>query len=444
MAVKPYQEGDRWSFRLRTKGQDIYRTGFASCAEARREAERLTVAVATQGKPKNKGPWQTTLGEALQQYGLERLPAMKGARQDANRINTYLRTVGLDTLALETIPFNREAPSNQHFVVSLEKYTPVRKIPRGVKSHRAQQVQKTAKSNAVRKRLANMRFADICAYHVQELINAMVADGYKAASIGLERALLRCVFNYARKNWFWPEPLRNPSASDLTLPKVDNARSRVLTNKEWQNVSKHLAKEACKFVVPAIALLLETAMRASEPLLNATWGDLDWEKCTLHLVVSKTGARDVPLSPGAIEILKTLRALGDPAEKRIVPITYDTIKAAWNRARSAADIEDVNIHDLRHTAATRFTLELNGNMPVLKVITGHKTYSQLNRYINMKPEDVSRLLHGRPLTEDAAPAGLHFKRAALLPPPTKPTWSADDLPENVVPLRRTKEGLRAG
>ncbi len=122
----------------------------------------------------------------------------------------------------------------------------------------------------------------------------------------------------------------------------------------------------------------------------------------------------------------------------IFPVTYEAVKAAWQRACARAGVKNVRIHDLRHTAATRFTLELNGNLPVLKVITGHKTYSQLNRYINVKADDVSRLLHGRPLTEADAPAGLHLSvplspkvETAATSSPAEPS-----LPANVIPLFR--------
>jgi hypothetical protein len=65
MAAKPYLEGKSWSFRLRLKGQEIYRTGFATTAEARRESERLRHKITETGKPKRGGPWRTTLGQGL-------------------------------------------------------------------------------------------------------------------------------------------------------------------------------------------------------------------------------------------------------------------------------------------------------------------------------------------------------------------------------------------
>lgn len=87
MATKPYQEGVSWSFRLRLKGQSIYRTGFASSASATREDNRLRQSILETGKPKHNGPHRTTLARAMTLYAKERLPSLKGAPQDARRIN---------------------------------------------------------------------------------------------------------------------------------------------------------------------------------------------------------------------------------------------------------------------------------------------------------------------------------------------------------------------
>lgn len=440
MAVKPYQEGEVWSFRLRLKGQAIYRTGFASEAAARREAERLRQKILEAGKPKHEGPWRTTLAQALQRYALERLPSLKGARQEANRINCYLRAAGLDIIKITKPSSDAPVAPGIYFEVSLAPGKLPRKIPNGLHAHRRRQEEGAVETHRLIRQLAKTPMAQIMTYQVQELVDAMLREGYEPATIGLERALLRRLYNYSRKTWLWVEPARNP-ATQLTMPTIDNARDRVLTNKEWRKISGALKKSLNPYATPAIALLLETAMRVSEPLLQATWADVDWDRCLLRLRDAKAGARDVPLNPGAMNILMMLAALradGDPAA-RILPITYEALKAVWNRACQAAGITDVHIHDLRHTSATRFTLELNGNLPVLKVITGHRTYSQLARYINVKPEDVSRLLHGRPLTEDDAPAGLHLTRPALVPPSMELTWNPDDLPTNVVPLRQPKE-----
>lgn len=435
MAVKPYQEGTTWSFRLRLQGQSIYRTGFSSAAAARRESDRLRQKILEAGEPKHGGPWSTSLGQGLQQYGLERLPHLKGAKQEADRINQYLLAAGLATVKV-TKPSSESAVDGVFFEATLAPPHELRKIPQGLHEHRQRQAERSDSTDRHIRRLAKMPMAQIMTHHIQDLIYAMQADGYKPATIGLERALLRQVFNFARKNWHWVEPSRNP-ASGLNMPKIDNVRDRILTNLEWQKIGAELENSRNPYTAPAIALLLETAMRVSEPLLHATWEDVDWTNCLLRLKTAKAGARDVPLSPEAMDILRTISNIRqeNSTDPRILPITYEALKASWNRACKATGVEDAHLHDLRHTAATRFTLTLNGNLPVLQVITGHKTFSQLSRYINVKPEDVSRLLHGRPLTEENAPAGLRLTRAELVPPPKDPGWSTDDLPENVVPLR---------
>lgn len=436
MAVKPYREGAVWSFRLRLRGESIYRTGFPTAADASRECAALRQKLIDQagGRAKHDGPWRTTLAQALQLYGLERLPFRKGAKQDANRINRYLRTVGLYCIAVAKL----EGGGNMFWSVGLTEATGTRIIPKGLEAHREAQASRTAATDRLITELARVPVAEIKAYQLQELFDTMQRDNFKPASIALERALLRQLFNHARKSWLWAEPVSNP-ATHLNLPKVDNARDRVLTNDEWQRISRYLEQSKNRYVAPALALLLETAMRVSEPLLHATWSDVDWNNHLIHLRDAKAGARDVPLNPAAVSILEALRAMrgADEIDERILPVTYEALKKAWRGAREAAGIPGVRIHDLRHTAATRFSLELNGNLPVLKVITGHKTYSQLARYINVKPTDVARLLHGRPMTDGDAPAGLRIpsvpQEAASV---AQSRYPSDDLPENVVPLRR--------
>lgn len=439
--AKPYREGKTWSFRVRIKGQDIYRHGFATDKDARAELENLRHALTTEGRSAHRGPWHTTLAQALQDYACERLPMLKGAERDAIRINVYLRSAGLPTLAVHPIDDNGGAPVTKpiHWRVERVPASRERVIPKGLGSHRQAQAKRREATNRLRKQLANTLIVDIEPHTVQMLINQMVQDGYEPATIEQERALLRCLFNYARKTWNWRKPERNP-ATQLVMPKIDNARDRVLTNREWKSLWVALNDCLNPYVAPALMLLLETSMRCSEALVHATWDDFDATRCVLRLRQGKAGWRDVPLGPGAMAILTSL-ATNEMRpllpDSRILPISYSALKAAWNRACVRANITGICLHDLRHTSATRFALELNGNIPVLKIITGHKTVSQLMRYVNIKVDDVTRLLHGRPLDEDNAPAGLRVVKGELVHAgQSAQSWEVDDLPANVVPLKR--------
>jgi integrase len=138
----------------------------------------------------------------------------------------------------------------------------------------------------------------------------------------------------------------------------------------------------------------------------------------LRLRDAKAGSRDVPLSPLAVNLLRALQR-GSTSE-RLIPLSYEALKAAWKRVCVRADVEGLNLHDLRHTAATRFALEFSGNKFVLKTITGHKSDSQLERYVNVKADDVVDLMHGR-VRPDRGAAGLVDSAPALLHLHPQPT-----------------------
>lgn len=445
--AKPYKEGSTWSFRLRIKGDDVYRSGFATEAIARREADILRHELKYAGKPAHKGPWKTTLGEALIDYALEHLPHLKGAVQDAVRINRFLRLACLPTLKVIELEEDANVTDKSvvYFRIELVEANELRKIPQGLSAHRQKQALSTERSDKLRKQLAEMTVADISAHNIQMLIDAAGKEGKGAATIRLEHAMLRHFFNHAIHTWNWPLPDGNPAVK-RELPPVDNARDRVLTNKEWGAITEAMNLTRNPYVSYAVALLLETAMRSSEALVAASWQDFDEEACLLTLTKAKAGWRNVPLGPGAMQVMGKLREHAQSygplsPSTPLFQLTYEALRAAWHRVCERAGVVGVLLHDLRHTAATRFTLELNGNMPVLKVITGHKTDSQLLRYINIKPTDVSRLLHGRPLTHDDAPAGLHVIRAEVVRPlPGAPFLQQEDLPANVVAFSRRGAG----
>lgn len=183
---------------------------------------------------------------------------------------------------------------------------PERAIPSSLREHRQMQASRGKNTKRVQARLARKNFADITAVDLQELVDVMKKDGYEPATVHLERSLLRVVFNYARKGWRWTEPAINP-ATGITMPEIDNNRDRVVTNEEWARIVEALNHYPNPYVVPAFALLLETAMRCSEPLVHACWQDIDWSRCVLRLSDAKAGWREVPLNPLAISILQRLQ-----------------------------------------------------------------------------------------------------------------------------------------
>lgn len=408
--AKPILEGKGWSIRSRTRYGEFTESGFRSAGAARAALKTFLDARQTVGKPFRLGPERTTTGQAMQDYGLLKLPFMKGALAETNRINRYLRTCGLATLVAEPITdwcdrTGKPIPADDargkcvYFHVALEAPNGVRPIPRGLREHRSELTLRASDSDRLREKIARMAFAKVERFHIQELVDAMRTAGLQPSSIQLERALLRTVFNHAVIIWNWSAPVRNPAVG-IRMPLVDNARDRILSTDEEGRLV--IALEDCKnsFVAPTVTLLTETAMRSSEPLKHARWRHVDWERKILHLKDSKTSSRDVPLSPKAIEALRFLETLApNGPDDRIVTMTYEGLKAAFQRACERSGIEGLHLHDLRHTAATRMALRTGSNLFLIQALTGHRTISQLLRYVNVKAGDVVKVLHS-----DAAPA----------------------------------------
>lgn len=429
--AKPYLEGKTWSMRRRVHGQELFESGHKTAAAAKKAMDKRVTPLEKRGAPKGAGPQRTTVAQAAQDYAMTRLRFMKGAIQEANRINKYLRAAGLDTLKVtewakavadgkvaDAVPASSGEDSGPVFFVELVPAKPERDVPQGLGEHRKKLATGTAKSDALRARIARMPMAGVQRHHMQDLVYALRDDRRGASTIHLERAFVRTLFYYSHEVWCWNEPSENP-ATGLEMPKVDNGRERVMSAEEQKRLDEAIQDCRNKLVGPTLTLLTETAMRASEPLKYARWRDVDWERKVLRLSNAKAGKREVPLSAAAQQALKELQALnpGKPDDK-IVLVSYEALKAAWKRACERAGVEDLRVHDLRHTGATRLALS-SGNVFLVKALTGHKTLSMLERYINVKADDVVNFMEEQAAKEQAS--------AASVEPPVDET-----LPANVV------------
>jgi integrase len=142
-------------------------------------------------------------------------------------------------------------------------------------------------------------------------------------------------------------------------------------------------------IASAIMLLMLTGCRMSEITT------LRWDYIThthLELPDSKTGRRRIPLPREARDILMSLpRIDGNPYV--ILGNTADghltDLEKPWRRIRKRAGLEDVRLHDLRHTYAS--VAVTSGIDPfMLKEIKGHKNLSTTLRYAHLADDAVQR------------------------------------------------------
>ena len=131
-----------------------------------------------------------------------------------------------------------------------------------------------------------------------------------------------------------------------------------------------------------IRLLLLTGCRKSE-IVTLHWRDIDGD--TLNLVDTKTGPRQVLLNAPARAILER-----QPRSESayVFPSPLDpgrplsSALPLWYSVRKRVGIEDVRLHDLRHTFASHAVLQ-GIPLPVVSRLLGHKRPSMTLRYAHV-------------------------------------------------------------
>ena len=107
------------------------------------------------------------------------------------------------------------------------------------------------------------------------------------------------------ETWGWREPGTNPCRS-VRAYKMSR-RERFLSRAEYRIVGRVLDEaeadgSAWPAAVAAIRLLMLTGCRRGE-IATLRWDDVDRGAAHLRLRDSKTGARWIPLTPAALEVL---------------------------------------------------------------------------------------------------------------------------------------------
>ena len=202
------------------------------------------------------------------------------------------------------------------------------------------------------------------------------------ASVIHELAYFSAIINHARREWgisiVNPIPL-------VKKPPATQGRNRILSEDELSRLYAALTprvKNANHWMLPLVKFALETAMRRGE-ILGLRWEYVDLQKRIAFIPLTKNGeSRTVPLSSGAIELL---RALPIDLKGRVFPLTGRQVSAAMERARVKAKLDDWHFHDLRHMAITRLAEKLP-NLIELSAVSGHKSLAMLKRYYHPNPE----------------------------------------------------------
>ncbi len=131
-------------------------------------------------------------------------------------------------------------------------------------------------------------------------------------------------------------------------------RERFLSDDEIRRLSAVLRRHEGQSPrqVAIVRLLLLTGCRRSE-ILTLRWSD--YQEGHLFLRDSKTGPRTVWLSRPARTVMNSLERDGSwvfPMRRGAGPRSKTWLEDFWRAARAEAELDDVRLHDLRHTYAS--------------------------------------------------------------------------------------------
>jgi integrase len=206
----------------------------------------------------------------------------------------------------------------------------------------------------------------------------------QSGAVRRELTIVQHCFEVAKREWGLPIPA-NP-VRQIATPEAQKPRERRLEDDE-SNILASAALASAWYLRPLIVLAIETGMRRGE-LLSIRWKDVDQTTRTIRILKTKNGhSRTVPLTPKAVEILASL----EKKDERVLPVTPNAVRLAWERLRKRAGIVDLRLHDLRHEAVSRF-FEYGLTVPEVALISGHRDPRMLSRYTHLRPEKVAEKL----------------------------------------------------
>ena len=238
-------------------------------------------------------------------------------------------------------------------------------------------------------RLGGLPLDEVKPEAVSLLANAMREDGYAAGTINRAIVILRYMYNLARK-WDVPGALKNPAAGLSAGPDVQ--RNRFLAQNEAEALIRALRSDENQTAARSIMLLLLTGARRNE-ITHAKWEYVDWQQRTLLVPKSKSGRpRVISLNSSAVALLRSIpRVEGNPYifPSRTTGRPSASLFFPWERIRMRAGLDNLRLHDLRHSFAS-FLVNRGASLYVVQGLLGHLNARTTQRYAHLTQETLSK------------------------------------------------------
>jgi len=218
-------------------------------------------------------------------------------------------------------------------------------------------------------------------------------EGAGPYTVNCDISKLSTVLRYAAssKNLLLPDSIgiARPLLSHLGLIGGGGKRERRPTEDELNRIVAHLTNGRGLVYAEAVLFAVATAMRRGE-ICALKWEDIDETK-KLALIRDRKDPRQkvgnnqwIPLLPAAWTILQR-----QPRGDRVFPIEPGTLSKYFTESCRALSIPDLHLHDMRHEGTSQL-FESGLEIQQVALVTGHKSWHNLRRYTQLKPEDLHK------------------------------------------------------
>jgi integrase len=204
---------------------------------------------------------------------------------------------------------------------------------------------------------------------------------------------LRAMLNFAERIDIRPK-LSNP-CRNLEFFR-EGKRERFLSEVEIGAAADAIEKAERDGVIgphaaAGLRIALFSGARSGE-VTAIQWDHIDWQRKIIRLPDSKTNEpRTIHLSDVAVEVLRTLPRIGPfvvAGAKAGQP--YKNLSRAWGTAREYAGLQNVRLHDLRHSYAS-LAAGRGVSLQMIGKLLGHKVPATTMRYSHLARDQVSAI-----------------------------------------------------
>ena len=257
--------------------------------------------------------------------------------------------------------------------------------------------------------IGKMFLKDVKPMDCQRVLN-MMEKRYSGSTIYQTHITLSNMFNSALENELID---KTPMTRSVKLPKPVVKKNKVLTIEEQERFMEE-AKKSSNY--PQYLFILNTGTRTGE-MIGLKWEDLDFDNNKIYIrrtmefrysnqewtigpPKTKTSFREIPMTKANREMLLKLKKEAENGRfvedrfkefvfinKKGTPTKNSTYDSHLMKLTNKAQIQNISMHTLRHTFATR-CVEAGMKPKTLQMILGHANINvTMNLYVHLTDEE---------------------------------------------------------